>query len=263
VRERPDAATPTTLCAVQCGPLERSLSTSLTTVPRPFLTAEWRHLILANYAVDPALLAPHLPPGLELDLFEGQPHVSLVAFDFRNTRVLGIRWPGHRDFPEINLRFYVRDGDQRGVVFVREYVPKPAIAGIARWLYNEPYRCAPMRSQVTEGPEELRVEHWLTVAGRESRLRVVAHPSSSTPPEGGEAHFFKEHSWGHGTSRKGTRLTYEVAHPVWATHEVRKVEMDWDWASIYGEEWAHLADQEPRSVFLASGSEVSVSPKQA
>lgn len=238
------------------------MSTALSTGPRAFLTARWQHLILANYAVEPALLAPHLPPGLELDLFEGQPHVSLVAFDFLDTHVLGLPWPWHRDFPEINLRFYVRAGDRRGVAFVREYVPKPAIAWIARWLYNEPYRYAPMRSRVTEGPDELKVEHWLKVAGRESRLQVIANPSSTTPPEDGEAHFFKEHNWGYGTSRRGKLVTYEVAHPIWATHEIRDVEMDWDWAGVYGPDWALLADQEPRSVFLAHGSEVAVSPKQ-
>ncbi len=37
-----------------------------------FLKAEWRHLAMLNYAVDPALLAPHLPAGCELDFFGGQ-----------------------------------------------------------------------------------------------------------------------------------------------------------------------------------------------
>jgi uncharacterized protein YqjF (DUF2071 family) len=198
---------------------------------------------------------------LELDLLDGRPHVSLVAFDFLDTRVLGISWPGYRDFPEINLRFYVRSGERRGVAFVREYVPKRAIAWIARWLYNEPYSYAPMRSLVTEGTEDLTVEHWLKREGQESRISVVANSTSSIPSEESEAHFFKEHSWGYGTSRKGELVTYEVAHPTWATHEVRAVELDWDFAGIYGPEWAHLADQEPRSVYLAYGSEVSVSPK--
>ncbi len=238
------------------------MSTELTQSSRPFLTARWQHLILANYAVEPSLLAPYLPPGLELDLFDGAPHVSLVAFDFLDTRVLGIPWPGYRHFPEINLRFYVRQGDRRGVAFVREYVPKRAIAWIARWLYNEPYCYAPMRSRVTEQTEGLQVEHWLRREGKESRVRVLADPVPHTPSEDSEAHFFKEHSWGYGTSRRGALVTYEVAHPVWATHEVRDLQMDWDWVSIYGPQWAHLADQTPRSVYLALGSEISVSPKQ-
>src|SRR6516225_5763311 len=111
---------------------------------RPFLTARWTNLVLATYAVPPELLRPRLPLGLDLDLREGQAFVSLVAFDFRDTRVLGVPWPGYRNFPEINLRFYVRRGDERGVVFLREFVPKRLVAWLARLLYNEPYLAAPM-----------------------------------------------------------------------------------------------------------------------
>src|SRR4051794_22295162 len=92
-------------------------------VGRAFLTAQWTNLILANYAVPDALVLPYLPPGLELDRHEGRAFVSLVAFDFVGTRVFGIPWPGYRDFPEVNLRFYVRCGADRGVCFIRELVP--------------------------------------------------------------------------------------------------------------------------------------------
>src|SRR6516165_9719726 len=87
---------------------------------RPFLTARWTNLFLANYAVPDELLFSWLPAGLQLDHFEGRAVASIVAFDFQDTRVLGVGWPGHRNFPEVNLRFYVRNGLDRGVVFVRE-----------------------------------------------------------------------------------------------------------------------------------------------
>ena len=238
------------------------MSTELTVSDRAFLTARWAHLVLLNYAVSPELLMPHLPPGLELDLLDGQPHVSLVAFDFLDTRVMGIPWPGYRNFPEINLRFYVRDGYRRGVAFIREYVPKRLIAWIARWLYNEPYVYAPMRSLVEQGPEGLNVDHWLRRRGHMNQLSVTAESTATTPPEDSEAHFFKEHSWGYGTDRKERLVTYEVRHPVWDTYEVKSWRLHWDWGAIYGPEWAHLADAEPRSVFLARGSEIAVSPKQ-
>ena len=237
------------------------MSTALTESTRAFLTARWQHLVLVNYPVEASLLAPYLPPGLTLDRLDGQPHVSLVAFDFLNTRVLGIPWPGYRHFPEVNLRFYVRDGERRGVVFIREYVPKRLIAYIARGLYNEPYTYAPMESRVELKQNELEVTHWLTRKNQTSQLKVVAHGTASTPDEDSEAHFFKEHSWGYGTSRRGKRVTYEVRHPVWSTYDVRAYSLDWDWAGMYGPEWAHLSSVKPRSVFLAQGSDVSVSPK--
>src|SRR4051812_21173831 len=102
----------------------------------PFLTAEWRNLFLATYAVPPPLLEPHLARGLSLDLRDGQAFVSLVAFEFLHTRVLGVPWPGYRNFGELNLRYYVRhvgkDGvEQRGVSFLREFVPRRLIAWLA------------------------------------------------------------------------------------------------------------------------------------
>src|SRR5437868_12171774 len=99
---------------------------------RPFLTARWSNVFLATYAVPDDLLLPRLPPGLVLDRRAGQAFVSLVAFDFIDTRVFGIPWPGYRSFPEVNLRFYVRCGEQRGVVFIRELVSPRLVAWLAR-----------------------------------------------------------------------------------------------------------------------------------
>jgi uncharacterized protein YqjF (DUF2071 family) len=70
---------------------------------RVFLTAEWRHLAMLNYIIDPALLKPLVPAGTELDFWGGQTYVSMVGFLFLNTRVRGIPIPFHRNFEEINL----------------------------------------------------------------------------------------------------------------------------------------------------------------
>ena len=224
-----------------------------------FLTAEWRNLCLVNYAVDPARLLPLLPPGLELDTVGGRAFVSLVAFDFANTRVLGIPWPGYRSFPEINLRFYVREGERRGVSFIREFVPKRLVAGIARALYNEPYAAVPMRSRVRERDSQLEVEHVLTARGRAQRIFISARAVEEVPPEDSEAHFFKEHSWGYGRSRAGRLTRYEVRHPVWATYAVDRFDLDWEFGAVYGPAWSDLARTEPQSVLLAKGSPIRVS----
>jgi uncharacterized protein YqjF (DUF2071 family) len=217
-----------------------------------FLTARWSNLVLVNYAVDPVKLRP--PPGCTLDERDGVAFISLVAFDFLDTRVLGVPWPGFRDFPEINLRFYVRHEGQRGVAFIREFVPSRLVAGIARALYNEPYRAARMTSRSSN----TEIVHTVN----DSQLRVETSAETHLPDESSEAHFFKEHSWGFGTSRSGTLVRYRVEHPQLRTREVRKLSLDWNWRGLYGEEWAFLEKQQPRSVFLAVGSEISVSPKQ-
>ncbi|MFO0844118.1 MAG: DUF2071 domain-containing protein [Gemmataceae bacterium] len=228
---------------------------------RPFLTARWHNLFLASYPVPPSLLEKRLPPGLTLDLRDGRPFVSLVAFEFLDTRVLGIPWPGYRDFAELNLRFYVRHGDQRGVVFVREFVPRRVVAWIAKWLYNEPYLAAPIAADRRETADGIDMLYRLHFAGREHRIEVRGAKPAIRPADDSVEHFFKEHHWGFGVTRSGRTLRYEVAHPVWDVYPVTKYALDFDFAAVYGPEWAFLAQQQPASTVLAVGSAISVFPK--
>ena len=228
---------------------------------RPFLSARWERLCLITYAVDPARLTPWLHPDLTLDLRDGSAFVSLVAFDFLNTRVLGVPWPGYRNFPEVNLRFYVRHGETRGVVFIREYVPKRLIAWLANGLYNEPYRAAPMRSQWNDDSTSATVHHELDWAGTTHSIQMRVGNASSVPNADSTDHFFKEHSWGFGRSRGGRLLQYEVWHPTWATLPVESIELNWDFGAVYGETWADLTSTAPHHVAFATGSEIRVYPK--
>ena len=101
-------------------------------MPRRFLSAVWRNLVMLNYEIEPDILRPLVPQGVELDSWKGKYFVSLVGFQFLDTRVLGMPIPFHRNFEEVNLRYYVRrrveKGWRRGVVFVKEVVPRWAIA---------------------------------------------------------------------------------------------------------------------------------------
>jgi len=239
------------------------------------LTARWSNLLLVSYHVDARLLEPLLPAGCELDLLEGKPAVSLVAFDFLDTRVKGVRWPGYVSFPEINLRYYVRQSvgggranDRRGVSFVRELVPKRAIAWSARLLYNEPYIACRMRSRigdgtVTEGGLEVAVRtmrHEFCVGGKDHVIEAVADAATSRPADDSPEHWFKEHQWGFGRDRRGRALVYEVRHEHWDVHAVRSVGLDVDFGAAYGREWAFLKDAQPMSRVWAVGSKVAVYP---
>ena len=79
-------------------------------MPIPFLSARWSNLILITYAVPPELLRPYLPDGIALDTRDGQSFASLVAFDFLDTRVLGVPWPGFRTFAEMIAECIAGDG---------------------------------------------------------------------------------------------------------------------------------------------------------
>ena len=115
----------------------------MTKITPIFLTAAWRHLIMLNFEVDPGLLKPYIPKGTELDYWQDKTYRSIIGLVFYNTRIKGLAIPFHQTFEELNLRFYVRrpgpEGINRGVVFIKELVRKPAIALMARVFYNEEY----------------------------------------------------------------------------------------------------------------------------
>lgn len=228
----------------------------------PFLTARWTHLFLATYAVPPGLLRPRLPPGLDLELREGQAFVSLVAFQFADTCVLGVPWPGYRNFAELNLRSYVQRNGERGVIFFREYVPRRLVAWIARLVYNEPYRVAPFSGVIRDEAAAVTAEYRLTHGAREHVLSVTGSKPATVPNEVNIEHFFKEQRWGYGRSRTGRLLRYDVEHPVWEVYPVTDYRVELDWDSVYGPEWAFLQKASPYSTVFALGSEVQVYPKR-
>lgn len=230
-------------------------------MPTPFLQAEWRKLAMANYAVDAGLLMPYLPYKTEIDLWNNTCYVSLVGFMFLNTKVKGFKIPFHIHFEEVNLRFYVRYRDKdtwkRGVVFIKEIVPKPALTFVANTLYKEHYETMPMQHNWQTEGDELSVEYcwkkrnWNT-------FKIVAHASPMTIAAGSEEEFITEHYWGY-TRITGTKTSeYEVRHPKWAVYPTKRFIIDVDFGRVYGKHFAFLITETPRSVFLAEGSEITV-----
>lgn len=145
-----------------------------------FLTAEWRKLILINYAIDPEILKKYLPYKTELDLWKGKCYVSLVGFMFLNTKVKGCKLPGHINFEEVNLRYYVKHDNgnevRRGVGFIKEMVPKPFITAVARTIYKEPYQTLPMKHNWSED-NEINIEYSWKIKGIWNSVSVQAESS--------------------------------------------------------------------------------------
>jgi hypothetical protein len=233
-------------------------------VPRPFLTARWEHLVLLNYAAPPRLLDPLVPRGTELDRWQGETLVSLVGFRFRDTRVGGIAVPGHRDFEEVNLRFYVRrrgpDGtDRRAVVFIRELVPRRAIALVARWIYNEPYLTVPMAHATSLDPARGgQVRYSWRFRGADHALRAVAQGPAQALAPGSEAEFITEHYWGYTRQRDGGTLEYQVEHPRWRVWTPTEAAFEGAGGALYGDAFGAILAGPPRSAHVAEGSEVIV-----
>ena len=231
----------------------------------PFLTAVWSDLILISYAVPDAALVPYLTAGLEPDHWEGSAWCSLVAFNFEQARVLGWSVPYPKslcDFPEFNLRLYVRQGDRRGVVFVRELAPSPLVCGLARLLYNEPYTAVPMTSRITQIGERRRVRHDFSVGGRAQAVAVTGLGTPTLPPEGSFDTWVKEQPAGFNQSRGGRLTSFHVWHPPWRTYAVEDHALSVDFAHLYGDRWAFLQGRTPDSVVLAEGSQIKIYPNE-
>ncbi|MBL8229278.1 MAG: DUF2071 domain-containing protein [Bryobacterales bacterium] len=214
---------------------------------------------MINYEVPPDVLAPLVPRGVTLDTFEGRTLVSMVGFLFENTRVLGVPPPFHQNFEEVNLRFYVRHAAaneiRRGVVFVKELVPKFMIAWVARNVYNENYEALPMRHTVDPGQ---RARYEWEFAGRWNALEVTTGGDAYVSTPGSEEEFITEHYWGYTAQRDGGAIQYQVEHPKWKVWRAANARFDCDVAAVYGSQFAPYLNKEPSSAFLAEGSDVVV-----
>jgi uncharacterized protein YqjF (DUF2071 family) len=228
-----------------------------------FLTAEWRKLIMAQYAIDPVLLAPWLPGGVELDLYQNTCYVSLVGFLFDRVRLKGLPIPFHTRFEEVNLRFYVRriepDGTQRrGVVFISEFVPRAAITLIANTLYEEPYATLPTRYSILNSPQSLAVQYGWKHRGTWHSLAVQAVPQAQPIAPNSVEEFITEHYWGFTKRSNGSTSQYDVHHPRWQVYPILKHSISANFGSLYGPTFAHLDAAHPANILLAEGSAVSV-----
>ena len=223
-----------------------------------FLTAKWHDLIMANYEVEPSVLVDRLPVGTELDLHEGKCFVSLVGFMFLDTRVMDFLVPGHINFEEVNLRFYVRRGTEgevrRGVVFVKEIVPKTAIAAVARIMYGEPYE----RWEMSNFRDEHFVRYTWEHANCSNTISVERGPILGVPTKGSHEEFIIEHYWGYTKRGEDRTDEYKVEHPKWQLSEAGNPHIAVDCGTTYGKEFAFLSDAKPHSVLLAAGSDISV-----
>jgi hypothetical protein len=230
-----------------------------------FLTAEWRNLAMLNYRVPTELLAPFVPEGTTLDLWNGSAYVSVVGFLFAHTRLLGASIPFHRTFEEVNLRFYVRRDVQgecrRAVTFIRELVPRAAIATVARLAYNEPYLTRRMRHQLQESYPDAAAVH-VEYQWKGARGWNGIHLDASDPPEplrpGSEEEFIAQHYWGYTRQRDRGTVEYEVRHPRWNVQRARSAALTGDLRDVYPPEFLSILAGPPDSAFLADGSPITV-----
>lgn len=228
-----------------------------------FLTAEWRHLAMLSYEVNPSVLAPLLPKGTELDTLGGRHYISLVGFLFLDTRMLGLPAFFHRNFEEVNLRFYARrqvgEESRAGVVFIREMVPLPLVAELARIAYNEPYRTVPIQHSLVETNGKLQsVEYLFGGASHQCRFALHVDGDAQTLRPGSREEYLSERGWGFTRQRGGGTVEYCVDHPRWRIWPNARWELDGPLGDFYDPPFADILSGAPAAAFLAEGSAVAV-----
>jgi len=227
-----------------------------------FLKAKWTNLLMVNYEVDPKILKPYLPAYTVLDLWQGKALVSMVGFLFEDTKVLGIKWPFHVNFEEVNLRFYVRHFDgkewKRGAVFISEIVPKTLIALIANNLYKEHYSALPMRHSIKISKENTQYLYEWKLDGRWNKLGGTVSNEILPIQPGSPEEFIFEHYWGYNIWGDTVTMEYQVEHISWQVSQGTDPIFEADIEALYGKEFVPYLSVKPYSVFFAKGSEISV-----
>ncbi|MDN3671828.1 DUF2071 domain-containing protein [Flavobacterium branchiarum] len=231
-----------------------------------FLTAEWKNLALFNYEINAKILEKYVPPGTEIDLWDNKCYVSLVGFLFKNTKVLGIKIPFHIDFEEVNLRFYVKRLEKgtwkRGVIFIKEIVPKTAITFIANTLYKEHYQTNKMKHAIIESKDSKTFVYQWMYQNKWNTIEVETETTQKEIKINSEAEFITEHYFGYTKYDKNTTYEYEVTHPRWKQLQLINYKIDVDFEDNYGNDFAFLNGVKPLSAFLAVGSKISVENKK-
>lgn len=231
-----------------------------------FLTAEWKKLAIANYSIDKEVLAKYIPYKTELDLWEGNCYVSLVGFMFKNTKLLGLRIPSHSCFEEVNLRFYVKYKEnniwKRGVVFIKELVPRPALTFVANTFYKEHYETVAMEHTWELNNNHLEVLYGWEFKNKEQSIKVVAKDLLQDIPLGSETEFITEHYWGYTKINETKTFEYEVTHPRWQAYPIEDYNINVDFGLVYGKDFQFLNNLTPKSVMLAEGSKITVENKR-
>lgn len=227
-----------------------------------FLKANWENIIMVNYEIDPEILLPYLPQGVELDLFNGKCYISLVGFMFKNTKLFNIPIPFFGSFEEINLRFYVTRKDdnllKRGVVFINETIPYPIVAWMANKLYKEHYTVIPTihKYEMLENSQKITFDwklnnHWNSIYVESNYLAIEMADNTLEK-------FIYEHYYGYTKVNENETSEYKLIHPSWKIFDVLDFKINCDFKAMYGDNFALLNLSKPESVYMAEGSDVGI-----
>lgn len=224
------------------------------------LQATARNRVVMAYAVAPNRVESFLPDGLLPDTRGGHAFVTLVGVQLIKLRVLGLPGPGFRRVPAVELQVLVQERqmpDRRGTITLQAHVPRRVVAWGARGLYDESVAVAPMQPVWKERGDTVEMMYRFDVAGREQRLRVVGERQPVMPAPNTTAHFLLDRNWRY-SGGDGNLVRTRVERPVAPVCRVRESYATVAWASVYGNQWAFLADRDPTLAVLVPNTPIAL-----
>ena len=151
---------------------------------------------------------------------------------------------------------------KRGVVFIKEIVPKKALTFVANTIFNENYQTLPMTHTWSETVDKRKVEYRWKKSGVENSFKIQASLEKYEIEPNSKTEFITEHYWGYAKVNNEKSNEYEVTHPRWQVYKVKNYEIDVDFGLVYHKDFEFLNTMEPHSVMLAEGSEITVENKR-
>jgi hypothetical protein len=179
------------------------------------MTQTWHDLLFAHWPVPPEQVRALVPAPFELDLFDGQAWIGIVPFHMTNVAPRGVpSLPWVSEFPELNVRTYVRVDDRPGIYFFSLDAGSALAVWTARALLNLPYHTAAM----TVGPAAGGVTYRSMRSGdRAAQFRATYGPvgPAFVAIEGSLEHFLTERYCLYNLNRRAAPYRLEIHHPPW------------------------------------------------
>jgi uncharacterized protein YqjF (DUF2071 family) len=233
---------------------------------KPLMQAVWSEIVAINFQIDPAILEPRVPKGLELDFYKDETYVSLVAMNLKNVKMMGFPIPISRGFEELNLRFYVKRkvGPRyiSGACFIKDYVPNAVGSWVLGTLFKSTFARLKMKRESSGfGSRDESVvpsiHYQWKVGDSENRIKIRARSRMKKTGSDTKVGFILNHN--HEYSVRDSKIyEYRMQRPAWTVWDAAHANFECNTKRLFGEEFVKPLSKRPSSVFVAEGSPVTI-----
>ncbi|MEN3323015.1 DUF2071 domain-containing protein [Mariniflexile soesokkakense] len=218
-----------------------------------FMTGDWRDLIMTTFEIDKHILESYLPQDTEIDLYNNKVLLSMVAFTFSKVKFFGFRVPFHQNFGQINFRFYVKSkiNGTKGVVFIKEFAPKPLITLVANLVYNEPYFNKNITYNKFTKDNTISLEYNYNDAKTTAKGSLATNELRKNTLE----HFVVDRYIAFIKNKKNDTLQYKIFHKPWELYNLETSNFDKELLNLLPKTFKNLKHV---STCFVDGSSVEV-----